>query len=262
MHKSSDTAPNRSAAADRASAIPNVAPTCAVIVPALDEEACIGGVVQGLLKLRNLPQFIQLRVLVVDNGSRDATARVAAEAGAEVVTEPRRGYGYACLAGAVAAGPETEVLLFGDGDGSDSPLDLVRVVAPLLHQEADLVLGSRVRGHHEPGALTPQQIAGNRVATALLHLLYDVRLTDIGPSRAIRRQALLDLGMREMIYGWPVEMVARAARRGYRITEVPVDCKRRAGGRSKVGGTLRGSLRAGWHMLTTIVRGVRRSKRS
>jgi len=234
-----------------------IAPTCAVIVPALNEAACIGEVVHGLLALRASPILSHLRVLVVDNGSCDATAHIAAMAGAEVITELRRGYGYACLAGALAAGPETEVLLFVDGDGSDEPTDLLRLLVPLLRNEADLVLGSRLRGPREAGALTPQQIIGNRVATRLLYLLYGVHLTDIGPMRAIRRSMLLNLEMREMIYGWPVEMVARAARHGYRIVEVPVDCKRRAGGRSKVGGTLIGSIHAGWQMLGTIARCLR-----
>jgi glycosyltransferase involved in cell wall biosynthesis len=189
-------------------------------------------------------------VVVVDNGSTDETATRAAAAGAAVIPEPRRGYGRACLTGAEAA-PPVDLLVFMDGDQSEVPAELPLLLAPLLDAQADLVLGSRMGGA-ELGAITPQQRAGNAVASALLRLLYGVRVTDIPPYRVIRRRHLLDLGMTEMTYGWPTEMIARAAQRGLRVAEVPVTCRRRAGGVSKVSGNLRASVRTGYRMLRTI----------
>jgi glycosyltransferase involved in cell wall biosynthesis len=217
-----------------------------VVIPALDEEAAIGEVV------RAVPRHLVHEVIVVDNGSRDRTAAVAAAAGARVVHEPRRGYGAACLAGALAA-TGADVLVFLDGDRSEDPGELPTVLGPVLAGQADLVLGSRVRGGAAPGALTPQQRAGNRVVTALLRLLYGLRLTDIGPFRAIPTRVLRDLAMEHRTYGWPVEMIVKAARRRYRIVEVPVSCRPRVG-RSKVAGTVAGSLLAGYHLLLTTVR--------
>jgi glycosyltransferase involved in cell wall biosynthesis len=216
-----------------------------VVIPALNEEAAIGGVV------REVPRDLADEIIVVDNGSTDRTAEIAAAAGARVVREPARGYGAACLAGALAAG-DTDVLVFLDGDRNDDPAELPRVLGPVLTGEADLVLGSRV-GQRARGALTLQQRVGNRVVTALVRALYGLRLTDIGPFRAIRAGVLRDLGMEHKTYGWPAEMVVKAARRGYRIVEVPVSCRQRLG-RSKVAGTLSGSLLAGYHLLLTTVR--------
>ena len=216
------------------------------IIPALDEEGAIAQTVGALD--RTLVQD----VIVVDNGSRDRTGERAAAAGARVITEPRRGYGSACLAG-VRAATGADVLVFLDGDGSDVPEDLPRLLSPLQRGEADLVLGSRALGRREPGSLTPHQIWGNRVVLALLRLLYGVRLTDCGPFRAIRAEGLARLGMEHPTYGWPIEMVAKAARRGLRIAEVPVDYRRRIG-RSKVAGTVRGSLLAGYHLIATVLR--------
>jgi len=230
-------------------------PTFAVVIPALDEEAVIGEqVTEVLAAARSLALPAALSgIFVVDNGSTDETARRAAAAGATVVAEPRRGYGRACLAGVLAAS-EADLIVLMDGDRSDRPADLPHLLAPLLAGEADLVLGSRTRGLAEPGSLLPQQRFGNWLAAALLCRLYGVRVTDIGPFRAIRRRTLLDLGMREMTYGWSVEMIARAARRGLRIREVPVDYRVRAGGESKVSGNLPASIRAGWRIIGAIWR--------
>jgi glycosyltransferase involved in cell wall biosynthesis len=230
-------------------------PVIAVVVPALNEEDVIAAQVADIFAVAahpGLPATIG-RVIVVDNGSTDQTAARAAAAGAEVISEPRRGYGRACRTG-VEAAAGSDVIVLMDGDRSDQPAELERLLAPLLAGEADLVIGSRTLGNAEPGSLTPQQVAGNRVAAFLLRLLFGVRVTDIGPFRVIRRQDLLALGMREMTYGWSVEMIARGARHGLRIREVPVSYRKRAGGESKVSGNLRGSLRAAGRITTTILR--------
>lgn len=229
--------------------------TVAFVVPALNEEDVIAGQVTEILAVAAQPDLpvIVARVLVVDNGSTDQTAARAAAAGAEVISEPRRGYGRACLSG-VEAAAGCDLIVLMDGDRSDQPAELPRLLAPLLAGEADLVIGSRTQGDAEPGSLTPQQRVGNRVATLLLWALFGVRVTDIGPFRVIRRRDLLGLSMREMTYGWSVEMIARGVRRGLRIREVPVSYRKRAGGESKVSGTLRGSVRAGGRITATILR--------
>lgn len=230
-------------------------PTIAVVIPALNEEAVIGDVVAAVLaaaRREGAPAALT-GVYVVDNGSSDATAERAAAAGATVVAEPRQGYGRACLSGVLAA-EGADLIMLMDGDGSDQPEDLPRLLAPLLAGEADLVLGSRTRGNPEPGALLPQQVVGNAVAALLLRALYGVRVSDVGPFRAIRRRDLLALGMREMTYGWSVEMIARAAQRGLRLREVPVAWRKRAGGESKVSGNLRASVRAGARIIGAILR--------
>jgi glycosyltransferase involved in cell wall biosynthesis len=217
-----------------------------VVIPALNEEAAIGGVVG------EVPRALVHEISVVDNGSTDRTAALASAAGARVVHEPARGYGAACLAGALAAS-DADVIVFLDGDRNEDPRELPIVLTPVLAGQADLVIGSRARGGAAPGALTPQQRVGNRVVTVLLRLLYGVSLTDIGPFRAIPTRVLRDLAMEHKTYGWPVEMVVKAARRGYRIVEVPVTCRARLG-RSKVAGTLKGSVLAGYHLLFTTLR--------
>ena len=220
----------------------------AVVIPALNEERPLGQV------LAELPRSAVHEIVVVDNGSSDRTAEVARAAGATVVREPRRGYGAACLAGlAHLRSRPPEVVAFLDADGSDDPAQLAEVLAPILEGRADLVIGSRVRGGHEPGSLTAVQMAGNRLAVALLGLLFGAHYTDLGPFRAIRWGALERLAMRDPDYGWTVEMQARAARAGLRSVEVPVRYRRRLG-RSKISGTLRGVLGAGWKILFTIAR--------
>ena len=218
----------------------------AVIIPALDEEAAIGGVVT------DVPRDLVGEVIVVDNGSVDRTAEVARAAGARVIREPTRGYGAACLAGAMAA-RDADILVFLDGDRSDDPAEVPIVLRPILSGQADLVIGSRISGVPEEGALTPQQRFGNRLVTSLLRLLYGLKLTDIGPFRAIPAAILRDLGMEHKTYGWPVEMIVKAARKGYRVVEVRVRYRKRIG-RSKVAGTMKGSLLAGYHLLSTTLR--------
>lgn len=215
------------------------------IIPALNEEPAIAEVV------RAVPRALVTEIIVVDNGSTDRTAEVARAAGARVIVEPLRGYGAACLAG-VRAAQGADILVFLDGDRSDDPAELPRVLEPIVDGRADLVIGSRVRGA-AAGALTPQQRAGNRIVTLAVRLLYGLRLSDIGPFRAIRRDVLRALDMREPTYGWPVEMVVKAANRRLRIVEIPVTCRPRLG-RSKVSGTLRGTLLAGYHLLRTTLR--------
>ncbi len=220
------------------------------VIPALDEAPSIAGVVETLRAQRTVS--LQ-RIIVVDNGSSDGTGEIARRAGASVVREERRGYGYACLAGVLVA-EEADVIVLLDGDAADNPDDLSNILKPLLAGEADLVVGSRTLGSREPGSMTPQQVLGNRLATFLMRNIYGVRVSDLGSFRAIRREDLLALEMQEMTYGWPVEMMVKAVRAGYRYREVPVRHRRRSGGVSKVGGTLRGSLMAGWYILSTVFR--------
>jgi hypothetical protein len=221
------------------------APRIAVVIPALDEEEAIGPVI------REIPPVVH-DVIVVDNGSRDRTAEAARAAGARVVSEPRPGYGHACLAG-IAAAAGADVLVFLDGDHSDYPAQLVDVVAPILGGRADLVIGSRNRGQREPGAHPWHAVLGTRALVGLMNLLTGAKATDLGPFRAITAEALRRLDMRDGTYGWTVEMQVKAARRGLRVVEVPVDYRPRIG-RSKVSGTVRGTIGAGTKILATIVR--------
>jgi len=222
-------------------------PRVALVIPALDEEAAIGAVV------RAVPTDLVDQVIVVDNGSTDRTAAEARKAGARVVVEPRRGYGAACLAGVRAAAPETAIVAFLDGDGSQDPNEIERILAPLFEGRADLVLG--VRHSVGRGADHPfHAVLGTRAVAWVLRCRFGVRLRDLGPFRAVRRDALLALDLREMSYGWPVEMVAKAARAGLRIHEVKVTHRPRLGGKSKVAGTVTGSVRAGWRFVWVALR--------
>jgi Glycosyl transferase family 2/Glycosyltransferase family 87 len=220
-------------------------PRIVVVIPALDEEQAIAAVV------REVPPVVD-EVVVVDNGSRDRTAAAAREAGATVVSEPRRGYGHACLAG-IAAAAGADVIVFLDGDRSDYPAQLVDVVRPILDGQADLVIGSRSLGRREAGAHPWHAVAGTRACVALMNRLTGSRATDLGPFRAITADALRRLDMRDRTYGWTVEMQVKAARRGLRVVEVPVDYRPRLG-RSKVSGTLRGTIGAGTKIVATILR--------
>jgi glycosyltransferase involved in cell wall biosynthesis len=225
-----------------------VKPRISVIIPALDEEEPIRAVVRACFNT-GLPE----EVIVVDNGSTDATFERAQEAGARVVSAPR-GYGRACAAGVGAVGSQCDIIVFLDGDGSDCPELMDRLVRPISDGNYDFVIGSRTRGERESGSMNSQQIFAGRAAGFLLRLLYGVKYTDMCPFRAIRRDALERLGMREQTYGWNLEMQMRAARAGLRILEVPVDHRCRTGGESKVSGTLHGTFLAGARILATLFR--------
>jgi glycosyltransferase involved in cell wall biosynthesis len=218
-----------------------------VIIPALNEEEPIAGVV-GECLATGLPGD----VIVVDNGSTDHTVERAREAGARVVAAPR-GYGRACAAGVRALAPECDIVVFLDGDGSDVPAFINQLVDPIVRGTHDFVIGSRTRGQRELGSMNFQQILSGRIAGLILQLLYGVRYTDMCPFRAIRRDALAKLHMREETYGWNLEMQMKAARSGLRILEIPVNHRCRAGGESKVSGTLRGTFAAGARIIATLV---------
>ena len=219
-----------------------------VVIPALNEEEPIADVVRACLAT-GLPN----EVIVVDNGSTDRTAERAREAGARVVDAPR-GYGRACAAGVRAVSPQTDIIVFLDGDGSDCPELMDRLVRPISEGTADFVIGSRTRGEREEGSMNAQQVFAGYLAGWLIRPLYGVKYTDMCPFRAIRRDTLEKLGMKEETYGWNLEMQMRAARAGLRILEVPVNHRCRTGGESKVSGTLRGTSVAGTRILATLFR--------
>ena len=226
----------------------NEKPFVSVIIAALNEEAAIGKVVNAV------PPTVANEIIVVDNASKDRTAEVAAAAGARVVKEPVPGYGRAFRAGLRSVSPEGEIVVFLDGDGSDCAELMDRLVEPIRAGKADFVIGSRTRGHREPGSMNFHQVLAGYGIGFMLRILYGVRSTDMGPFRAIRRETLDRLGLREETYGWPLEMQMRAARAGVRTIEVPVDYRRRAGGHSKIAGSVRGSVLAATRILVTFAR--------
>ncbi|EMR00689.1 glycosyltransferase family 2 protein [Cesiribacter andamanensis] len=230
--------------------VPPALPAIAVVIPAHDEA-------EGILKvMQALPMDWISEVVVTDNASNDDTAGVAEALGATVLREDRKGYGWACLKALhyLAQKPEQpQIVVFLDADYSDHPEELPLLVQPILEEGVDMVIGSRALGRRERGSLTPQQVFGNWLATRLLYLIYKEKFTDLGPFRAIRWEALQRLQMQDKTYGWTVEMQIKAAKQGLRNREVPVTYRRRIG-RSKVSGTLKGVIGAGYKILWTLFR--------
>ncbi len=219
-----------------------------MIIPACNEEKSIAHVIN------DLPKEIVRSVIVCNNGSTDETETVATNAGATVVNEPRSGYGRACLKGIEFVSQQEsppDIVVFIDGDYSDYPGQLLKLVGPITEENYDLVIGSRVLGNLERGAMKPAQIFGNWLATNLIQMFYKVEFTDLGPFRAIRYESLMDLDMQDRDYGWTVEMQVKAAKKKLKCTEVAVDYRRRIG-KSKVSGTVKGTLLAGHKILWTI----------
>ena len=220
-----------------------------VIIPALNEEATIGKV------LKAMPKSLVREVIVCDNNSADKTAEVAAANGATVLLEKERGYGNACLKGIrylKAKAEQPDIVVFMDGDYADVPEELTELVHPIIHKNKDLVVGSRVLGNLEQGALTFPQRFGNRLAASLIAMLYGYHFTDLGPFRAIRFSSLVAMDMKDKTFGWTVEMQVKAAKMKLNVEELAVSYRRRAGGKSKVSGTIRGTLLAGYKILWTI----------
>ncbi|MCA1560415.1 MAG: glycosyltransferase family 2 protein [Acidobacteria bacterium] len=222
-----------------------VAPRVAVVIPALNEAASIGAV------LAELPRPPVMDVIVVDGGSSDQTRSIAERRGARVIVERRRGYGRACLTGLEHTTGDADIVVFLDADYSDRPAELTTLIEPIARGRADMVIGSRLAGRLQPGALPWHSRVGNRMAASLMRILYRVKLTDLGPFRAVRADLLRSMPLREQTYGWPVEMIARAARAGWRVVEVPVTYYPRIG-ESKITGTIRGSIGAAWFIMTRI----------
>jgi glycosyltransferase involved in cell wall biosynthesis len=223
-------------------------PVISAIIPCLDEEVAIGPVVTAVLA-QNVSE-----VVVVDGASRDRTAERAQAAGARVIAEPRPGYGRAIQTGIAAVRDDAEILLFLDGDGSDPAECIFDLVSPIINGEVVFVLGSRVRGEREAGSLAPQQLLAANVGRLLLRLVYGVDFTDLSPFRAIRRDALERLGMREETYGWNLEMLMRVAAARLPSLEIAVGQRRRVGGISKVSGNLTAGIKAAWSIATTFIR--------
>lgn len=226
-------------------------PTIDVLIPAWNEEKALPFV------LKAIPKVWVRQIIVCDNGSTDRTAEAAKMNGAVVVSQPERGYGNACLAGmrylqSLPASKQPEIVVFLDGDFSDYPDELPAVVAPILNDDKDMVIGSRRLGGMEPGAMTPAQRFGNWLAPLLIRWFYGYRFSDLGPFRAIRWEKLLQLDMRDRNFGWTVEMQIKAARQKLDCAEVPVRYRKRAAGHSKVSGTVKGTILAGWKIMTTI----------
>jgi glycosyltransferase involved in cell wall biosynthesis len=225
---------------------------CRVIIPALNEEDAVAKVID------DIPADIVAEIIVVDNGSTDNTKTAATKAGATVLSEPLRGYGAACLRGikyVKESAPDTEIIVFLDADYSDHPEEMAAVIEPIITEDVDMVIGSRALGEREKGSLTPVQAFGNWLSTKLLGLIYNAKFTDLGPFRAIKFDKLLSLNMQDKNYGWTVEMQVKAAKQKLSFTEVPVKYRHRIG-KSKVSGTVKGSILAGNKILYTIFKNI------
>ena len=220
----------------------------AVVIPTLNERDAIGAVI------REIPRSVATEIIVADSGSRDGTQEAARAAGARVLDVAQRGYGLACARAAAAAGPACDIIVFLDGDGADRADLMHRLVDPIRAGTHDFVIASRTRGTRDPGSMSFHQVLAGQAAGAGMRLLYGVHYTDMCAFRAIRRRSLEALDLREMTYGWNIEMQMKAARARLRILEVPVPYRCRIGGESKVAGSLRGTLRAGWRIVTTFAR--------
>lgn len=225
-----------------------------VIIPTRNEAQAIPRV------LADLPADLVTEVIVVDSNSTDGTPEIAARMGARVIQEPRRGYGRACLTG-MATADSPEVVVFLDGDYSDRPSELPILLAPILEGRADITLGSRLHGRNSDGALPWHQAFGNRLAAGLIRIFYRLEITDLGPFRAGRADVLRALALEETTYGWAVEMILKGALAGYRVVEVPVSYYPRIG-KSKISGTVKGTVGAGWFILSLIVRYYFRRRRA
>ena len=224
-----------------------------VIIPALNEEESLGYV------LTSIPREKIMEIIVVDGGSTDNTVNIARDAGARVIQEPRRGYGRACATGVEQA--QGDILIFLDADGADNPTEIQALIDPIRAGEADMVLGSRLAGEIEADAMPWQQYFGNWLSALLIRLLYRLPLTDLSPYRGIKKSRLIELGMTEMTYGWPTEMIVKAARKGWKIKEIPANYRSRYGGKSKISGTLRGTMGATYNIIFTILRYALKTKK-
>lgn len=220
-------------------------PKISVIIPAYNEEKAIGFVI------RDIPKKIVDQIIVVDNGSTDNTFLEAKNTGAYVVREPKKGYGNACLKGLSSLDTDTEIVVFLDGDYSDYPEDMERLVLPIIDNKADLTIGSRLTGKRGKGALLLQAYIGNKIATFLIRIFWGFRFTDLGPFRAIRYKSLTQMNMKDKNFGWTVEMQIKAVTNKFRILEVPVRYRKRIG-KSKITGTISGTIKAGVKIIYTI----------
>lgn len=225
---------------------------CYVLIPAFNESKSIINVI------RDIPKHLVAEIIVIDNGSTDNTGILAEAAGAIVLKEPRKGYGYACLKGieylkALATGDD--IIIFLDGDYSDFPGEMELLIKPIAHNNYDLVIGARLSQHRHPGSMLPQQVFGNWLATRLINLFYSIQFSDLGPFRAIRWSALNKINMQDKTFGWTVEMQVKAAKLNLCCTEVPVSYRKRIGV-SKVSGTVRGTILAGYKILLTIFKNL------
>jgi glycosyltransferase involved in cell wall biosynthesis len=217
-----------------------------LVIPALNEEESLGYVLEAV------DMDLLSEIILVDGGSSDRTIDIARQYGARTIQETRRGYGRACATGVAHA--QGEIIIFLDADGADDPSQIPDLITPIIKEGVDMVLGSRLAGNIYPGAMPWHQKFGNQLSAGLIRLIYGLPISDLSPFRSVLRSKLLELDMQEMTYGWPTEMITKSARKGWRIQEVPVDYHPRIGGRSKISGTVRGTILATYYILRTIIK--------